>query len=155
MHEVQLRGTRATRHLVASTIGEAVEMLAVEGERARVIAGGTDLLLEMERRQRPEIDTLIDITGIPGLAGIDFRDERIHIGALTTHNQVVASDVAWKHLTPLAQACHEVASPQLRNQATVVGNLVTASPANDTITPFAPWGRQCTSSPQMGPAASI
>lgn len=140
MHEVQLRGTRVSRHLVATTIDEAVEMLAAEGPRARVVAGGTDLLLEMERRQRPDVDTLIDVTGIPGLAGIEVEGDRIRLGALTTHNQVVASDVAWKRLTPLAQACHEVASPQLRNQATVVGNLVTASPANDTITPLRALG---------------
>ncbi|HEY5649800.1 MAG TPA: FAD binding domain-containing protein [Acidimicrobiia bacterium] len=140
MHEVQLRGTRASRHLVASTIEEAVGMLAAEGLRARVIAGGTDLLLEMDRRQRPGVDTLIDITAIPGLAGIEVREDGIHIGALTTHNQVVASDLAWERLTPLAQACHEVASPQLRNQSTVVGNLVTASPANDTITPLRALG---------------
>jgi carbon-monoxide dehydrogenase medium subunit len=106
MHEVQLRGTRASRHLVASTIEEAVGMLAAEGLRARVIAGGTDLLLEMDRRQRPGVDTLIDITAIPGLAGIEVREDGIHIGALTTHNQVVASDLAWERLTPLAQACH-------------------------------------------------
>lgn len=140
MHEVQLRGTRVSRHLVATTVDEAVNMLASEGPRARIVAGGTDLLLEIERRQRPDVDTLIDVTGIPGLADIEVEGDRIHIGALTTHNQVVASDLAWERLTPLAQACHEVASPQLRNQATIVGNLVTASPANDTITPLRALG---------------
>lgn len=140
MHEVQLRGNRVTRHLVATTIADAVEMLASEGSRARVIAGGTDLLLEIQRRQRPGVDTLIDITGIPGLGDIETNGDGVHIGALATHNQVVASDLAWELLTPLAQACHEVASPQLRNQATVVGNLITASPANDTITPLRALG---------------
>ncbi len=140
MHEVQLRGTKVVRHLVPSTIREAVDMLASEGTRARIVAGGTDLLLEMARRQRPDVDTLIDITTIPGLSEIEPGEHGVRLGALVTHNQVVASEPAWEHLTPLAQACHEVASPQLRNQATVVGNLVTGSPANDTITPLRALG---------------
>lgn len=140
MHEVQKRGTRVSKHLVPSTLGEAVEMLAEHGERAKLIAGGTDLLMEMEHRVRPDVDTFIDVTRISGLDRLEFTDSGMTIGALVTHGQIVASDVAWSRVTPLAQACWEVASPQLRNQATVVGNVVTASPANDSITPLRALG---------------
>ena len=136
MHEVQKKGTVVSKHLVPSTVREATELLAEFGDRARLIAGGTDLLVEMDHRLRPEVDTFIDLTRIEGLAALEFSDHRVNIGALVTHGQVVAADAAWSQITPLAQACWEVASPQLRNQATVVGNVVTASPANDSITPL-------------------
>ena len=136
MHEVQLRGTPIAAHLVPSSVDEALALLSAHGDRARVIAGGTDLLLELERRARPGTDVLIDITRIDGLDTIVESSDAVTIGPLVTHGQVVASPMCWDLLTPLAQACREVASPQLRNQATVVGNVVTASPANDTITPL-------------------
>ena len=114
-----------------ATIGEACALISGKGAGARLLAGGTDLLVRMKRGlERPE--SVIGLQRIPGLREIHYlAGESLNIGALATISQIITSSVINERFAILAQAAKRMALPQVRNRGTIGGNLCNASPAAD------------------------
>lgn len=130
------------RYLQPTSVTQALSLLE-EHEGARVISGGTDVLVELQRGIKPA-ETLVDITKLSALRYVRSEGDDIVLGGLATHNDVLASSECAAFGLPLVQACIEVGAPQIRTRGTVAGNLMTASPANDTITPLVALGATIT-----------
>jgi len=127
-----------SHYLIPATLADALSALAEQVPHGPtcLIAGGTDVLVELEHGAAAP-QTLIDLSRLSGLDQIILGDDRrLHIGPLVTHNQAVAHPLIREYAWPLLRACWEVGAPQIRNRGTLAGNLATASPANDTITPL-------------------
>lgn len=135
LHWVQTPSTKVPRVITPGTLESALD--ALSSLRAKPIAGGTDLMVELDRAGHVDLEALVDITRIAGLGEISATADSLSLGPLVTHNQCVRHERLRLGALPLVQACLEVGSPQLRNRATVVGNVVTASPANDTLSALA------------------
>ncbi len=123
-------------HLPTS-LDDALDLLARYEGRARVVAGGTDLLLDLQvaydSGERPHFAALVDITQIRGANQIREQDGFIVIGCGVTHTQIVESVLIQTRAAALAQACEVVGGPQVRNVATLAGNIAHALPAADGL----------------------
>jgi carbon-monoxide dehydrogenase medium subunit len=117
-----------------SELDEALRLLSRK-EDVKVLAGGTDLVVDMKiGRYRPK--TVIDISGIKDLRYIVDEGDKVRIGALTRMQDIVESPVIREKLPVLAEAVSMLGSWQIRNMATVGGNLCNASPAADSAPPL-------------------
>jgi carbon-monoxide dehydrogenase medium subunit len=116
------------------TVSEAASLLAKYRDEAKVIAGGTDMLVDMKFKEEP--GCLINIKKIPGLSGIRENGGGLEIGALTTIRDVEMSALVREKLPVLWEASHQFASLQIRNTATIGGNICRASPSGETLAPL-------------------
>jgi len=117
-----------------SSIDEAAAVLSQYQGAARIVAGGTDLLVEMRDGEHPPYPALIDITSIPELRQIEQQDETVVLGAGVTHTMIVKSPLLAARATCLVESCGVVGGPQVRNVATLGGNVAHALPAGDGTT---------------------
>ena len=133
---------RRFEYFEPATLGEAVSLLGRFQGRAQALAGGTDLLVELKEQLR-RADCVVNIKRIPGIGGLSFDSRQgLRIGALATAREVETSRVVLENYSSLAQAARELGSIQVRNRATIVGNVCRASPSADTLPPLIADGAQ-------------
>jgi len=127
-------------YLRPKTLEEALSLLNQHGKKVKLIAGGTDMIVMMKQKaMSPEV--LISLQGITGLDQIQY-DGTLRIGAMVTHRAIEKSDLIRKEFSALADAVDSLGSIQIRNVATIGGNICTAAPSADTATPLLVLGTQ-------------
>src|ERR1035437_659602 len=127
--------TEIEQYVAPSSLEQAAEYLQRSGE-VTILAGGTDLMPQSQGGRLKIKRMLMNIHHIPELKGIAIDGGTIRIGALATITEIMQSDLVKKHLPILIEACDHFASDQIRNAATLGGNVCNASPAGDMLVPL-------------------
>ena len=129
------------QYFAPQKIEEALEILTKYGEEIKVIAGGTDLLVQYYDRLY-EVGSWLDLKNIKELKDIKINKNQMEIGAMVTHAQLEKSGDIQKYFPVLSKAAADIGSPQIRNRGTIGGNIVNASPAGDLLAPLMAYDAQ-------------
>lgn len=122
---------KAFGYVSAKDVAHAVALLGEHGARAKILAGGTDLLVELKHAVHdPEI--IVDVSRLRELKDIAIADDGLHIGALATHTDIMNSPIIGGMFPALVEAAHSIGAVQTRNLGTLGGNLVTCVPSVDS-----------------------
>ena len=114
-----------------ASITEAIQALTTASGPVMPIAGGTDLLLDLKQGRHAPVHTLIDLTFVPEMSLLELRGDELYIGAAVPVNRVALDPLTGAHAQALVEACNLIAGPQVRNTATLGGNVAHALPAAD------------------------
>lgn len=118
-------------YLQPKTLAEALDAFVTAPKPVIPIAGGTDLLLDLEQGRHAAIQTLVDVTGIKELHSLEIRVDKLFIGAGIPVSQITRDPLVNMHAQALIEACELIGGPQVRNVATLGGNVAHALPAAD------------------------
>ena len=118
------------------SVAEACKLLHKHGEDALVLAGGTDVLIELRRADVNPPTVVIDISDIPQLKGMQELKNAVNVKPLTTHTALVESKIIQRFAPLLASAASVIGSPQIRNRGTIGGNIMNAATCADTVPPL-------------------
>lgn len=120
---------------VPRTLSEACQLLIDDPEKTKVIAGGTDLVISLRKGELTP-SSLVDISHLKELQGIEESNDMISIGAAVSHADIASSPILRRYGGILSEAAGQIGSPQIRNLGTLGGNIVNASPAADSLPPL-------------------
>ena len=119
------------KYVSPASISEALSALKSAPGPAIPLAGGTDILLDLEQGRHSPIHTLVDLTTVPEMTQLELRGDSLFIGAALSLNRIARHPLTAAHAQALVEACDLVGGPQVRNVATLGGNVAHALPAAD------------------------
>jgi xanthine dehydrogenase FAD-binding subunit len=118
-------------YLRPNNLSQAIQAFAEATGPILPVAGGTDLLLDLEQGRHAPVHTLLDVTSVAEMTALEARGDQLFVGAAVPVNRIVLSPLAGAHAQALTEACNLIAGPQVRNVATLGGNVAHALPAAD------------------------
>jgi len=119
------------RYIKAHSLAEALDTLLIEDQSKAIIAGGTDLLLDIRQGRHTSPDIFLDVSEIDEMRHIIVDGEKVFLGGAATHNEIVHSELLKEHAQCVVEGCGLIGGPQVRNVATIGGNVAHALPAGD------------------------
>ena len=131
IQELRRSMTLWKNYFLPNSVADALDLLSSADTPTCLIAGGTDLLLDLQQGRHAPVATLIDVTSIAEMTALEIRGERLFVGAARPLNQIVAHPLVAEHAAALSEAAGLIGGPQVRNTATLGGNVSHALPAAD------------------------
>src|ERR1035441_8320087 len=137
-------------YLAVETIAEACSVLAKHGAEVTILAGGTDVLIELRRGNTKAPKVVLDVSRVPELGGIDEADDSITLRPLATHTELMRSDLVQKFAPLLRSAASSIGSPQIRDRGTVGGKMGRAAADGAAVPPLIALGATVTLQSKAG-----